>query len=84
MNEPIFNYASKLYGTGDSEMDWERDIIDPTYINTSEMDWQFVRELAEEFMDDLQNSRSDTIEQAFSTTLLDAVMSTVYGEKWDR
>ena len=77
MNELISDYASKLYGTGDSEM------RDPTYIKTREMDWSVVRELAEEFMNDLLDDLP-VDEQAFSTTLLDAVMSTVYGEKWDR
>jgi len=57
--------------------------VDPTYIKTREMDWEFVRELAEEFMNDLLDGLP-VDEQEFSTTLLDAVMSTVYGEKWDR
>ena len=56
---------------------------DPTYIKTREMDWSVVRELAEEFMDDLLDGLP-VDEQEFSITLLDAVMSTVYGEKWDR
>ena len=77
MNELISDYASKLYGTGDSGM------RDPTYIKTREMDWQFVRELAEEFMDDLLDDLP-VDEQEFSMDLLDAVMSTVCGEKWDR
>ena len=78
MNELISDYASKLYGTGGSEM-----AVDPTYIKTREMDWEFVRELAEEFMNDLLDGLP-VDEQEFSTTLLDAVMSTVYGEEWDR